>query len=55
MSAYFVAKILVDIVPLRLIPNTVFIVITYFMAGNWPLVHWFNDCIYLLVKTLWQL
>jgi len=46
MSAFFIAKVLVDIVPLRLIPNTVFIVITYFMTGRvHNSLHWSKNCI----------
>lgn len=33
VSAFFVSKVLTDLIPLRIIPNTVFALITYFMIG----------------------
>ena len=39
MSAYFLAKIFSDILPLRLIPMVPFCLLTYFMIGN--------DCLFI--------
>ena len=34
VSAYFIAKIMCDLIPLRLIPLCLFTVIVYFMLGQ---------------------
>ena len=33
VSAFFISKVLTDLIPLRIIPNSAFAVITYFMIG----------------------
>ena len=35
MSAFFLAKTFLDLLPIRLLPITLFSVITYAMIGGW--------------------
>ena len=34
VSAFFLSKVMIDLIALRFIPNTVFTIITYFMLGE---------------------